>query len=802
MEPEPMVENEFSLPLRPASSSTTLGKPISLTTNYFKFSMDVSKNLYLYSVDITPELPPDSRSLYKMIMTAAHPQLKTQLKLYHYFGRNIISNGLITVGEKIPVKLQEQDYCITLLLAKSMNVETLLKFKDTKEAQIIKTFFNSLIKSHLSELKMIELGRSQKYFDIRSIKKVSNYDIEVWTGYKTTVNLCENNAIYLQIDYASRCLNTTTVLSYLTNLQSRGFSNADIKEEIKDKTVIARYGNYRLYKISDIEFNNNPKTKTFQFRDNPNISIAEYMQQAYNVKIKEVNQPLLISIVEPKVRRGRSAPTGQKLESKMVYLVPELCYMTGITDELKNDHEFMKPLSEYTKLEPQKRVDKYKDLLQQFERLSLSGTSPVAQWGVKINPVPLNITGTLLPPPTLLLGKGKSVQLDNRGTFMLKEEIFAPLSLRKWVFLHTSRDEEFASEMVETMKRASRVYGINVSDPKYVQVQGMKAVNYVSAVDSTQGADIYVFLLPPPAKSEYGRIKAEMLKRGLLSQVIISKKQKNLMSVASKIILQINAKCKGILWKINTKIAKSLDRATMIVGVDLSTDKGKTVMAFTSSYDPAMMCYYSQIKKLDAGQSISESMTEFMAKALDFFYVSTQSKFYPGMVFLYREGVGDSQTENLFKYEVSSCLEAINKLGKKIKFSYTVMNKKISIRAFVSGGQDKRGGYSQMLSNSPCGTLIDTTILSDKYEFLIQPQFVNQGTGTPTQFRVLYDTTALPKEEYQNLTYNLCYGYQNWMGGIRTPAPTMYAAKLAKLVVKSAKNQEPKSNLNSLLHYL
>jgi aubergine-like protein len=594
-----------------------------------------------------------------------------------------------------------------------------------------------------------------------------------------------------------------TVLDVINNLKGKGYSNNDINEELKDKTVLARYGNLSLYKINSIDFSSNPIKNTFVFRDK-SVSVIDYMLSAYKVSLKNTSQPLITSIIEPKQRRGKKGPKGQKLETQTIFLVPELCYLTGISEELKNDHEFMKNLADYTKLEPQRRVDKYKELLNSFEKINIKQESPVSLWGVKIDTKPVIVEGTLLPPPTLILGKGKTFPMDNRGTFILKEEVFAPMAFRKWAFIHTSRDEDYAGEVVDTMKKASRAFGITIADPMYISATGMRAQNFIEAASKAAGAEIYVFFLPPPAKNEYGRIKAEMLKRGLTSQMIISKKQKNLMSVASKIVLQMNAKLKGILWKLKLD-ALHLAKVTMMVGIDVSTDKGKTVMAFTSSYDPAFMSYHSQIKRLEAGQNVADSMKGFMKEAVEVFYKATNNKFYPEHVIAYRQGVGEMQFENVFNNEVKSCLDVVNSLSKS-KLIFSIMNKRVNDRAFVSsagGHSDKRGGSYGGLSNPPCGTLIDhTTVDGKRYEFSLQPQFVNQGTGTPTKFTVLYDNTGLDNNEYKLLTYNLCYGYQNWMGGIRTPAPTMYAAKLAKLVVKSAKNQDPQGNLCNTLHYL
>jgi aubergine-like protein len=42
-------------------------------------------------------------------------------------------------------------------------------------------------------------------------------------------------------------------------------------------------------------------------------------------------------------------------EEQMVCLVPELCYLTGLTDEMRSDFHVMKDISMYTRITPNQR---------------------------------------------------------------------------------------------------------------------------------------------------------------------------------------------------------------------------------------------------------------------------------------------------------------------------------------------------------------------------------------------------------------------------------------------------------------
>lgn len=45
----------------------------------------------------------------------------------------------------------------------------------------------------------------------------------------------------------------------------------------------------------------------------------------------------------------------QEEDSRMICLIPEFCYMTGLTDEMRSDFRVMKDLAMYTKLTPTAR---------------------------------------------------------------------------------------------------------------------------------------------------------------------------------------------------------------------------------------------------------------------------------------------------------------------------------------------------------------------------------------------------------------------------------------------------------------
>jgi len=78
------------------------------------------------------------------------------------------------------------------------------------------------------------------------------------------------------------------------------------------------------------------------------------------VKIHDLEQPLLVSLTKARERRSG--------EPEYVYLVPELCRMTGITDEMRGNFTFMRDLGEHTRINPPVRLKRLENFNQRLQR--------------------------------------------------------------------------------------------------------------------------------------------------------------------------------------------------------------------------------------------------------------------------------------------------------------------------------------------------------------------------------------------------------------------------------------------------
>jgi aubergine-like protein len=101
--------------------------------------------------------------------------------------------------------------------------------------------------------------------------------------------------------------------------------------------------------------------------------------QKYELKIKDGSQPMLVSMPKQRERQhGRDTP---------IYLVPELCRMTGLSEQMRTNFPLMRDLADCTRLVPSQRMER----LQHFNR-RLKTNNVVSYYSVWNN----DVMGTLV----------------------------------------------------------------------------------------------------------------------------------------------------------------------------------------------------------------------------------------------------------------------------------------------------------------------------------------------------------------------------------------------------------------------
>lgn len=253
---------------------------------------------------------------------------------------------------------------------------------------------------------------------------------------------------------------------------------------------------------------------------------------------------------------------------------------------------------------------------------------------------------------------------------------------------------------------------------------------------------------------------------------------KNVASIATKIIIQMNAKLGGKPWMIKLPV-----KGLMTVGFDVShhpRDKSRSVGAMVATMDlKKTEEFYSVTSSYQNGNEMNNKLADHMKKAINI-YTETCGGL-PEKIIFYRDGVGEGQIQYVLKQEVEPLMSKLREIygnNQEPKMAYIIVNKRTNTRIFKPDG-------SSFVNPKP-GTVVDRVItLPERNDFFLVSQHVGQGTVTPTAYNVIHNNSGLNKDKLEILTYKFTHLYYNWSGTTRIPAVCQYAKKLAFLTSQS-----------------
>jgi aubergine-like protein len=297
-----------------ASFKGISGTEIELMSNYIRVT-SVDPNVYQYEVKFNPDL--DSYRLKRILLQQHEKRLGLSSSL-EFDGMSLFVRNKLTLNE--PVTTVNSSIPTT-------GEEVMITIKHTKDVpwKDCAKVFNLVIKNVLKKLNLVQVGRG--IFDPQNRTEIRHHKLEVWPGYVTAIDQKEGGLL-VNVQISHRVLRQETVLDVL--MESRNRHGPEWKnrflQQVIGESVLTRYNN-KSYRVDDIDFETTPES-SFQRSDGTNWSFIDYYLQQYQRPIRDRTQPMLIHRPKPEKnpKHARPRPEGP------IMLVPELCFMTGLTD--------------------------------------------------------------------------------------------------------------------------------------------------------------------------------------------------------------------------------------------------------------------------------------------------------------------------------------------------------------------------------------------------------------------------------------------------------------------------------------
>ena len=789
---EPAQHELKPLPSRPKRVKNPAILPLKLISNHIPITIAKSQKISLYSLEIEPEVPRDARKKIRFLFNQAKPQIEKDI------GKALISGWCIFAIRKSASALtysvmdsNKKEHVLTIIHKKEFELLA-LQGESEENIEVITQSFNVILKEMMRELKMVEIGRTKKFFynDLQHTDFLEVYGLEFRTGFHTNT-LSTQTGPKLLIDYFSRIFWMGTALDAINDFHG---NEGELRDYYVGLSVIAEYGNHRTYQIDDIDFKRTPKNMTIVQSNGSEITLLKYYKERYEIDIKDPHQPLFVAYLE------RRTPEGKRVEQQ-VFLVPELCKFTGLTDDLRNDKRVMKEVARFTKIAPKDRIDKLinhkNNLNKELER---------KKWDINIGDVPI-VNGFQITPPNITVSGTLTEVRPNTGLFDIKSKITDAFALNKWLVIHSKNPEENPNEpdvdfFVNEMKAQGKSLGITIKNPKVITIDRVNSeADILEPLKKVLVSDVQMTVAlfnTNEGKFFYKPFKRLLIEeKSLPSQVMLVKNlySKNVSPICKKLLLQMYAKMGYGLWTV--QISSIIPKKMMIIGADVYHNvkaKKVSIIGFCSSIDQNFTRYYSRIKtQAKKGQEIMKNISILVKEAISEY--EKFNKHLPETIIFYRDGVGKGQFNEVRTVEISNILSCFAEIQADYKpeFLEIIVTKRINDRFFIKNGES--------IKNPPSGTLVCDEVVSKNFDFFLCAQNVTEGTCTPTHYNVVHNTSQITEDEIEKFTYHQCFNYFNWSGAIRVPACVKYADLLA-YNVGHLLEKEPNLDLCKKLYYL
>ncbi|XVF20204.1 hypothetical protein REPUB_Repub11eG0177800 [Reevesia pubescens] len=509
------------------------------------------------------------------------------------------------------------------------------------------------------------------------------------------------------------------------------------------------------------------------------ITVYDYFVNHRNIQLRYSADMPCINVGKPK------RPT---------YIPLELCSLVSLQRYTKALSTFQRAsLVEKSRQKPQERMNVLSNAL----RNSNYAAEPMLRsCGVSISSNFTQVDGRVLPAPRLRVGNGEDFFPRNGRWNFNNKKLVEPSRIERWAVVNFSARCDTTS-LVRDLIRCGEMKGIRIDQPFDVfqeNNQNRRAppmVRVEKMFEEIQsrlpGAPQFLLCLLPERKNSdlYGPWKRKNLAEyGIVTQCMAPTRVND--QYLTNLLLKINAKMGGLNSMLTIEQTPSIPVVskvpTIILGMDVShgspgqSDVPSIAAVVSSRHWPSISRYRASVRtqspKLEMVDSLFKRVSDkedegIMREALLDFYTSS-GKRKPDQIIIFRDGVSESQFNQVLNIELDQIIEACKFLDENWnpKFVVIVAQKNHHTKFFQQGSPD----------NVPPGTVIDKQVCHPKNnDFFLCAHAGMIGTTRPTHYHVLLDQIGFSSDDLQELVHSLSYVYQRSTTAISVVAPICYA---------------------------
>lgn len=778
-------------------------KPIEVATNHYTISFDNDQlfnqwqlsfidkediDLYMKDPNAVQEaIPPESRNLISEIRKANGKDLKAKIDSNFMNSMVLYSISRWPIEDDIIILNNHPMYVMIInIIKKNISFDDLINTIDENCKRDLVKFLNMNIEHVMYKQNYTEWGRDRNYFNLSNRINISKRNLMIFDGFKANVGLVEKG-IRLLFDCTNKIVRFNNMWDDFLN-QEIGTGNHDrICDFFIGKSIMANYGQNRVYRIDDIDFLTTPMS-AFPHKEFKNYE--EYFMTKYGVpKLKYPDQFMLVH----KSRVVELANEGKKqIRFETIYLVPELMLATGLSDGMKGDSSLLDDLSEYRQKDPKARFDDIEKLISSINGFKDEQTS----FNFKINPKDNKVTAYKLEYPSLKVGDTKIIP---QGDKIELNQLANGKTIDNWILVVDYKNEKDYGLAIDLLSKAGLKYNLKVNQPRTVitlpKNSSVDTVEKLMRKQKLKAKPALIFFLvgDSTARFLYKKAKAFYNSKGIPTQFFVSfsaNKDNGDLSKYDGLLLQMVAKLGGSIWEVET------DRSDMVIaGVDVAhVDDKNAVVSIACQMGVNFTNHYSLVTKQKKGAQIMNGVYKMVMDSIKH-YVRRYDKL-PKHYVIFRKGVTCRSYDDLIEFEINRIIESLETIydKKAPKLSYVVVDTRIDNKFAINSEEG--------LKNPNTGIVVlDGVVERDRANFYLVSQNVSRGSAHPTHYQIIYNNGDLKMNDIVDLSYSATFGFVNRMGATRVPSMVQNANKLSRLVGIS-QNDEIEEHLKERQFYL
>ncbi|KAJ7964879.1 Protein argonaute like [Quillaja saponaria] len=534
------------------------------------------------------------------------------------------------------------------------------------------------------------------------------------------------------------------------------------------------------------------------------VTVYDYFVKHRNIELRYSADLPCINVGKPK------RPT---------FFPLELCSLVSLQRYTKALSTLQRAsLVEKSRQKPQERMKVLSDAL---KTNNYDAEPMLRKCGVSISSNFTQVEGRVLQAPKLKAGNGEDFFPRNGRWNFNNKKLVQPSKIEKWALVNFSarcdvrrpstrfdqmwrneRNREFNNHLLAVVHQLAAnkhfivfvqlvepPFDVFEENPQFRRAPPMVRVDkmFEEVQSKLPGAPRFLLCLLPERKNSdlYGPWKRKNLADfGIVTQCMAPTRVND--QYLTNLLLKINAKLGGLNSLLAVEQIPAIPLVskvpTLILGMDVShgspghSDIPSIAAVVSSRQWPLISkyraCVRTQSPKVEMIDSlfkpVSDKDDEGMIRELllDFYLSSGKRK--PDNIIIFRDGVSESQFNQVLNIELDQIIEGCKFLDEKWspKFVVIVAQKNHHTKFFQPGSPD----------NVPPGTIIDNKICHPRNnDFYLCAHAGMIGTTRPTHYHVLLDEVGFSADDLQELVHSLSYVYQRSTTAISVVAPICYA---------------------------